>query len=784
MGRNSYRLRLLNEQPATDIEEINVGMTDYIPVSITFEIADIIDPEKRRGSKTKTVNIPGTKEVNRFFENSYDANIALQNWNPNKVVSAYYYKNEVEQFSGRLQLLKIQYDQITKEVIYECQIAGPTVGLFADINTKTLTSIDWDNEYPTTAHNLTGTNVIASWANAAGSGGYVYPLIDWGVNNSNLTVVKPTHLRACLFAWDYWNRILTDAGYTWDSAFIDGTFFKKLIIPPVDFPSLTDVQVANNKFLASVGGAQVITKTLTYTTGGLLSYTTTTPDLVQFPTETYDAGSLFDNVTNFDFIPSTTNTYNMSATLALNIVVKKVASDISSTITGNSGYITVAIYKGSSIIGNQNISVANFNFAASNSNTVTINLNNYTLTAGQLYTVKVTVNQLNLVHSPDSGSGTYSIEFTATAGTFSASFASNAIYEGISVTGNSLIPPNIKQSDFISSIIRMFNLYVMPDKYNPKNLIIEPRETFFSGTAKDWTKKRDYAKKAEVIPMGELNVNRYQFTYKSDTDFYNALYNSEFSEVYGYSETNIDNDFVRGDKKTEVIFSPTPYAKNPYFGLVCPAILKKDNNLITPHKGNIRILYWSGVINLPQTSWTLNAASGVVTYTTFPAAGHTNSPYAPTLDLNWGLPRKVFYEYPNLQWTTNNLKNKYYSQMLNQISDKDSKIIRRYYALTENDINELDFRCPIWDEDAYYILNKIPEYDPTADGTYLVELVKLTDYDQFVTGTYPFDGGVGGVGDSGTNFIFNQNMTSGPNNINYGETSSIIGGSGNFIANG
>ena len=45
-----------------------------------------------------------------------------------------------------------------------------------------------------------------------------------------------------------------------------------------------------------------------------------------------------------------------------------------------------------------------------------------------------------------------------------------AVYPNELITYSAIIPKNIKKKDFISSIIKMFNLYVEPDKDFPNSL--------------------------------------------------------------------------------------------------------------------------------------------------------------------------------------------------------------------------------------------------------------------------------------------------------------------------
>ena len=59
---------------------------------------------------------------------------------------------------------------------------------------------------------------------------------------------------------------------------------------------------------------------------------------------------------------------------------------------------------------------------------------------------------------------------------------------GQTINFNDIIPKNIKQRDFVQSIVQMHNLYIEPKKDEPNTLIIEPREDFYKigTTALDW----------------------------------------------------------------------------------------------------------------------------------------------------------------------------------------------------------------------------------------------------------------------------------------------------------
>jgi hypothetical protein len=182
-------------------------------------------------------------------------------------------------------------------------------------------------------------------------------------------------------------------------------------------------------------------------------------------------------------------------------------------------------------------------------------------------------------------------------------------------------------------------------------------------------------------------------------------------------------------------------------------------------------------------SWNLWRSNGntVTTYSTYPFAGDCDNPYNPTLTLNWDTPHEVYYTYPQATYTDNNLYNRFYSRMINQLTDKNSKIERRYYNLSAYDIKNFDFRNVIWD-DGYYIVNAIKDYNFMKPQSTMVELLKLTDYAVFIP-----DNDINFIGGDGDGKVLSQmqNLSSASgSNINFGYNSNIVGGDNNFVASG
>jgi len=129
----------------------------------------------------------------------------------------------------------------------------------------------------------------------------------------------------------------------------------------------------------------------------------------------------------------------------------------------------------------------------------------------------------------------------------------------------------------------------------------------------------------------------------------------------------------------------------------------------------------------------LNALSQLVstTFNTYPYAGHWDNPITPTIDINFGLPLELYYQANGytgqIQVTNANLYNIYHRNYINEVTDKDSKVMTGMFYLEPTDINTLDFRDQIVIDNSYWRLNKVMNYNPFKEGLTKVELIKVKD---------------------------------------------------------
>lgn len=323
---------------------------------------------------------------------------------------------------------------------------------------------------------------------------------------------------------------------------------------------------------------------------------------------------------------------------------------------------------------------------------------------------------------------------------------------------NSVIPSKIKQSDFIKSIVTMYNLYCIVDKDEENKLIWKRRDQFYDeGPTVDWTYKLDRSQFQDVVFLPELTAKKFIFTYKQDDDFANETYFRATREIYGQQEVVMSSEWVKDIDTKEIIFSPTPMS---WTDLGIPGVtLIQPYISLNPGDNEVRILYDGGEQELglgndiylidtvakvdtagyllyiddilqtnPPSSVNILDIAGYsnVFYTqvsTYPLTTHCSSAYGGpgSIDINFGV--CDFYLFPAFQPTQNNLYNLNWKRTLDQLDN--SKLLTAYFNLTPLDIASLDLSCKVKCMNNYWYINKIIDYDCNSKNLTKVELISI-----------------------------------------------------------
>ena len=807
------------------INNEQIDLTDEVSIPLNFNIADIREPEKRSTTWSKTVVLPGTTFNNDLFSNIWNVNAVINstgttnftpNFNPNLKAIAEITYNEATQFKGICQLLNVNVTD-KYEIQYEVCFYGSLQNIYQDFTNGYLRDIDL-TEYN---HNYTLHNQFLSWSR---TNGYVYPHIDYGKRINSQFKVEDIY--PAVFVKTLIDKMFSQAGYTYQSNFFETDTFKKLIIPynGQSLLSLSGEQIENRSFRAEKTAEQEVR--FTFPDDSFYETPFVGPGIprpaacdISFQDDinapNYDPGNTFTS--NLYYKATRSGNYKFKTFIKLNI---EYLPDVPLTLYSDYTPCSLVIYRNNTIIANVPIRLVlngnsfyanTFNVRVTNDGSDYIDYGQLSEDAEGTLEIQTNLNQNDSVYvSIVTNHPSYLIILPQLDGddiqvqgiinikdesTFQGQLLDSTIQEGDTVILSDVLPDNIKQSDFFNSIIKAFNLFVEVDKSNEFNLLIEPRPTFYSsGTVNDWSDKLDYSKETKIIPMGEINNKTYLFTYKDDKDYFNTDYQTKFAEIYGQKKYDIQNDFLKGEVKTELIFSPTPLVDTIGHDRVISKIYTLDNNgaiKFTP--SNIRLLYYGGLKTTTNT-WQHIATSGTTIRSNYAYAGHLDDVQNPTFDLSFTNPRQVYYT-PE-RYTTNNLYNKYWKDYIEQIADKDSKIFVGYFLINEFDIQSLDFRNTFYFENDYWRLNKIIDYDISAKVPTKCEFIKLKTLPPYVD-DIGFNT-LGGVEDNGTvvaptgkifnsyndNFVTEDAIVSGMRNqVNSGEGVIVIG-SDNTVGSG
>lgn len=794
----------------TNSGDFYLDTKDTEAVELSYSIAEIQDISKRNSSYSKTITLPETPNNRNVFDNISDLSID-STFNPNKKSRCRILLDTLLIFDGYLQLKKVILDDINGNR-FEVVIFAENDNFFTQIGDSFLTDLDFSNYN----HIYGTTSIIDSWT-ADYNNGYFYPLIDYGYNwvyddisgtSATVSTVNINEMYPSTYVRTIWDKIFSEAGYTYQSSFINNnptSVFNQLIIPFINNKLLAVGQEDPN-FIFNVGasGTQSVLcysqiTTTTPSPAGVVTFKTSYGlQTIDFPVETFPYSDPSSQWNINEYTQVLTPNYVQRFKLRLN------CSSINGAVAFS--WLKVSCYRQFNPDG-----TLNPNWASGTGYIVSTSANYIQNTTNLVFNtpyfddsipaltriypgekVRFKVDIKSTVYGGVGGvpvptSYTYNIGDTMTniiSGDVTNEIDSTILIPGQTINHTSAIPNKIKQSDFIISIARMFNLYIDKDPNNDNKLIIETRNDYYNlgnGFVKDWTQKLDISKPIEETIIADLTNRQIVLTYKDDKDYWNTYYKSVFNEIYGQYLYDTENDFTKGQKKIELIFSPTPLVVvDGSSSLIIPKISKdtQNYNSTTPPRDNYNIRILRRYTNLLpiETSGEYFSFNGVQ-YTQYPYAGHYDNPYITQEDINFGILKDTFI--PIQEYTGNNLYKLYYEDFFNEIYSKDSRIITASLYLTSEDISQFRF----WDiinlyfngSNQYYRVNKISGFNPLFESTCTVELIKIIDSSKFI-GEYQY---LDKVGFNSVNSNFTNIVTSFRNTLNGNRN--IITGKDNYI---
>ena len=702
------------------IENNRLDLSQDLSSEFTYAIDDIQDFASRNTNFSKTIVLPGNAVNNKLFGhifefgssnfyNELDDNVGY-NFNATKAAPCVIYVDKIQIFKGILRLLEITIDRGTIE--YECAVFGELGGFVNAIGNAKLEDLDF-SQYD---HAWTYTNIVNSWNQASGTTangyGYFYPLIDYGqVSHSNKKNWQFSAFRPAMFVKEYMDKIITNAGYTYESQFFNTDFFRRLVIPN----NQKEIKKSTTTGLNAAATVQ------TY-------YNTT-----EVKWTPISLGNFTINGTNDTFTYSSATPFTGTITLSM-----------LGQVLSNGTILEFQLRKNASAIG---------------SYTASPNLGDYFDFTIELSNQTIAQNDTISVHIISDIGGSGILVDSGQLLIISTTPQLVPLVYGDTIVINDTLPKGIFQRDFLSSVVKLLNLYIVEDTTLDKHLIIEPFINFYEGTSNflqvndleenllvdnqdllllddsfaqhiDWSDKIDRNKPMKITPMGELNGRYFEYKYKSDSDYYNEDYSKRYNE--GYADFIEDTGFeFSTDKQTaELIFSPTVIVGYQGEDKRFSTIFKLSNTQNTQSEdkieSNIRIMQVRKITGV--STWHIrnsggNVGSGLNDYGW---GGHLDNPDAPTSDLNFGVPKEIYFTLSS-QYPTANMYNAFWSSYVAEITDKDSKLLSCYLYLKLTDIFSLDFSKLIYIDGSLWRLNKVIDYNPTVPNSTRCEFLKVIE---------------------------------------------------------
>ena len=706
------------------IEDNRLDLSQDLSSEYTYTIDEIQDFAARNTNFSKTIILPGNAVNNKLFGHIFEFNSANfynpaednvgYNYNASKSASCVIYVDKIQIFKGIIRLLEITIDRGSIE--YECVVFGELGGFVTALNNYKLEELDF-SQYN---HNWTYQNILASWEQASGttaSGmGYYYPLIDYGQVSTNKKHWSYKAFRPALFVREYVDKIITEAGYTWESDFFNSDLFKRLVIPN------NQKYLGNYSDISFYGTFENIQRSYS-------GSPTPRPLLAIYDIVNSGYFTASNGLTRFTY------TGSQSLTIAFEFTIIGNTSDFTDITMLKNGVSATTVFFGS---GDFDVVETSQYVTLATNDYIEFRLGWQTWATGDPIYLETSL---------------FEVRFKT------SSTQAVPLQYGEAIIINNSIPRGVFQRDFISSIMKMFNLYIVEDSQREKHLKIIPFIDFYTTSANflqvtdleeelkiddtfllllddynsthiDWTYKIDRNKPFKIKPMSELNGRFFEFRYKQDADYYNEDYNKKYALGYGDYIEDTGFEFANDIKKTELVFAATPLLNYAGDDKVYPTIFKKSNtqNAVSEDQVEsvIRIMQVHKVTGV--SNWDMKGDTGnlVTNLSYYGYAGHLNDPDAPTADINFGVPKEIYFDL-STAYPSSNLYNAFWSSYIAEITDKDSKLLTCSVYLQLTDIFSLDFSKLIYIDGALWRLNKVIDFNPTVPDATKCEFLKVIE---------------------------------------------------------
>ena len=709
------------KQDATS-EYVNLELFDSEPIKLTLNVTSIEDPLAATSSYSKTFRVPHTSVNGPFFEGVFNVNSV--DFDAAKKADAYILDNGMLLSNGQITLNGIYVNESTKNIEYEITFLGETSDFGAKIGGGFLSDLNL-SKYNHSRNFQTITN---SWSNGLFNGDITYGLIEWGYTyNANNQPVQPTlsngfqksftdsanplriqQWKPQIRAKALWDAIFEEAGYTYDSTFLNSALFKKLYV------------ISDN-----VAGAELgVLNTFEADRNSASNTTVGTAHPINANIEVEDPGNNY-NPNDSTYIAPATGTYQFKITTEAWLDDRNGAASAGGTFR---------------IINTANGQVlGSAGYLLTDGNTPVISTASVYLQQGDIVRFDLLTGNITNTIPGVTRIEYYSMDLKCTDAPTIMTIAS-------------MMPNNIRKIDYMRSIINRFRLVFVPSRNIANHFTITPwKDWILEGKTVDWSNKLDTSKDVKITPLF-YGQSRFQiYKDQEDADYVNYNYQLTYKQTIGQLNLDSTNELIKGTKEYKDQFAPTPIAPIGFkegdlagSRFLIPHIAKDSGstddttgtNVITgkrePIQPKLRLVFYNGIIPAPLTWYMATSITGTGSQaqTTYPLMSQYSAwPVTQTtFDLSW--------ENENPSWDFNDIVlgngktpfssfNVYWKTWYDLVFDPYSRMVEVNLILDYNDVLDIKFNDYVFIKDAWYFVNKISDFIVGQNTNCRVELIKL-----------------------------------------------------------
>lgn len=660
-------------------------------IAISYGSVDYREIGQRKGTFSKTIEMPSTKVNDAFFGYSYDVN---NDSNFNSKVRIPIIISEIE-FNGTLQLNSIE--------IVRGRVSSYSVNIFSDIeNWATLIGEGSIRDLKHHGQHTFSTGaVISSWSNTGLDSDYVYPLINYGnflQDRNSAFDINLSFWRPAFFSLPIVKQIFKEVGYRFIDNGIKNTKFINHILPftskEVKIDELKIEGFRNNSPNVSLANTPNNAVTKFHFLG--------------FEFERSDFPSNSFNHLSGTFFPPSTDTYDISVEGYL-FFVDSVGTGIFGGKKGEkNGSISVVMQE---VGGTQVIAITSpvnyFENKDSNSTQVVLNgAVSVQLDKDKVYKLALRVDmeaKTDIFIDVQRGGGPIDSVIVITP-------RLSSIVDG-SIINHSKFIQNIKKIDLLADIIKQGNFRIVTNNQDKTVEFVEESK-FLLQEVEDWSDMVDYSKPVVISHIQNKGAKELVWAYSNDSDdSFIKDYSDRLDTEWSTKRVELESEFRKGVKAVfRSVFSCTIDGKGHRLDM--PVMSTKEIKQGEP---------------ITRGEFETNFENRCLIY-----GGFRDGSFIIENQRQDKYPYCYFIsEDFSLQWDSTSdffdgatdigLVDRYYSATIKRLNN--SKLNTLYVNLNELDISNLSFRKIKMIDGVHYHLNLVSDYLVNNNQSTMVELI-------------------------------------------------------------